>query len=187
MKPLDDSLLVSADEPLTRFVPLLNKRPYRLVLVGTDIKGVVTRSDVAKAPVRLLAFTLVSHLEIVMTELIRRHCPDDQTFFKHLNDKVRKKRLESRLRRIRASNLVLPAIEFAYLGDKILVFASLHRLGPSSIHELKNIEELRNVVAHPKDYARTIQELGKFIERMSLARKWINKLQKVAADRAHLP
>jgi len=52
MKPLDDSLLVSADEPLTRFVPLLNKRPYRLVLVGTDIKGVVTRSDVAKAPVR---------------------------------------------------------------------------------------------------------------------------------------
>jgi len=65
-------------------LPLLKKHPYRLVLVGTAIKGVVTCSGLAKAPVRLLAFTLVSHLEMVMTDLIRTRCPDDQTLFEFL-------------------------------------------------------------------------------------------------------
>jgi hypothetical protein len=43
---LDDSLLVSSDEPLTKFVPFLKKNSYRLVLVGTDIKSIVARSDI---------------------------------------------------------------------------------------------------------------------------------------------
>jgi predicted transcriptional regulator len=92
MRLLDDSVLVSSDEPLTKFVPLLKKSSYRLVLVGTEIKGIVTRSDIGKAPVRLLAFTLVSHLETAMTELIRRHCPDDQSLFASVGDQRQKKR-----------------------------------------------------------------------------------------------
>lgn len=80
MVPLDGSLLVTAEEPLTRFVPLLRRRPYRLVLLGTEIAGIVTRSDIIKPPVRLLAFTLVSHLEVAMTELIRARYPTDEAF-----------------------------------------------------------------------------------------------------------
>src|SRR5689334_987665 len=48
MRLLDDSLLVSSDEPLTKFVPHLKRNSYRLVLVGTEIKGIVTRSDIGK-------------------------------------------------------------------------------------------------------------------------------------------
>jgi hypothetical protein len=43
---LDDSLLVSSAELLTKFVPFLKKHSYRLVLVGTDIKSIVARSDI---------------------------------------------------------------------------------------------------------------------------------------------
>ena len=184
MRLLDDSLLVSSDEPLTRFVPLLKKHPYRLVLVGTEIKGVVTRSDIAKAPVRLLAFTLVSQLEMMITELIRKRCPDNQTLYKYLEDEKRQKKLENRLRRRRTENLVLPVIEFADLSDKRIVFAALCGLGPRAIEELKEIEELRNVVAHARDYARTAEALRKFIEQMSLARNWISKFPKLGAGNA---
>ncbi|HEX4919658.1 MAG TPA: hypothetical protein VFV92_02840, partial [Candidatus Bathyarchaeia archaeon] len=132
MRLLDDSLLVSSEEPLTRFVPLLKKHPYRLVLVGTEIKGVVTCSDLAKAPVRLLAFTLVSHLEMVMTDLIRARCPDDQALFRYL-ERERRKKLEYRLRRRRTANLVLPVIEFADLSDKRIVLAALFGLDTSAV------------------------------------------------------
>jgi predicted transcriptional regulator len=53
MRALDDSLLVSADEPLTSFVSCLRTDPFRLVVKGTEIKGIVTRSDLIKLPVRL--------------------------------------------------------------------------------------------------------------------------------------
>src|ERR1035438_8260071 len=48
MQLLDDSLLVSGDEPLTNFVHCLRTNPFRLVVKGTEIKGIVTRSDLIK-------------------------------------------------------------------------------------------------------------------------------------------
>ena len=171
MRILDDSLLVSSDEPLTRFVPLLKKDSYRLVLVGTEIKGIVTRSDIAKAPVRLLAFTLVSHLEMLITDMIREHCPDDQAVLRHLrHDPLGHKKLEGRLKRKRTHNLLSPVIELADLSDKRCVLSAIFGLGRKAVQELKEIEELRNAVAHARDYARTDEDLGTFIERMSFAR-----------------
>jgi len=182
MRPLDDSLLVSSDEPLTRFVPLLKKHPYRLVLVGTEIKGIVTRSDIAKAPVRLLAFTLVSHLEMIMTDLIRKRCPDDQDVLRSL-DEQRRKKLESRLKRKRGQNLVLAVIELADLSDKRYVLSEICGLGQKALHELKEIEELRNAVAHARDYAKTDDDLSAFIERMSLTRNWIKRVPELGAGK----
>ena len=61
MRRIDDAILVSADMPLDLFVPKMEKPPfYRLVLDGVQIKGVVTRSDLLKLPVRLLVFALGS-------------------------------------------------------------------------------------------------------------------------------
>jgi hypothetical protein len=131
MRLLDDSLLVSSDEPLTKFVPLLKKNSYRLVLVGTEIKGIVTRSDIGKSPVRLLAFTLVSHLETAMTELIREHCPDDQSLFACVGEQ-RQKKLEGRLKKRRSQNLVLGALELADLSDKRAALHAIFKLSPSA-------------------------------------------------------
>jgi hypothetical protein len=181
MRLLDDSLLVSYDEPLTRFVPLLKRNPYRLVLVGTEIKGIVTRSDIGKAPVRLLAFTLVSHLEMAMTELIREHCPDDQSLFACVGEQ-RQKKLEGRLKKRRSQNLALSALELADLSDKTAALSAIFKLSPSAVGELKDVEDLRNAVAHARDYARTDKELNAFIKRMSLARSWIKKVPTLSAE-----
>jgi predicted transcriptional regulator len=44
-RPLDDSVLVSADSPLSNFIHTVHKQPYRLVVDGTAITGIVTWSD----------------------------------------------------------------------------------------------------------------------------------------------
>jgi len=78
---LDDSMLVSAEEPLTGFISLLEEKPhYRLVVLGTRIAGIVTRSDLIKLPVRLVAFMAITHLEILMADLIRARCGDDDAW-----------------------------------------------------------------------------------------------------------
>ena len=41
-RPLDDSLLVSADAPLWHFIHTVHEEPYRLVVEHTRITGIVT-------------------------------------------------------------------------------------------------------------------------------------------------
>jgi len=180
MLPLDDSLLVSADQPITKFVALLSRRPYRLVLVGTELIGIVTRSDIAKPPVRLLAFTLISHLETAITEVIRKHFPTDDTWLKHL-DPDRRKKLSGRMKRRRAQNLVLPMIDLADLSDKKCLITRLCSLDAAEDRELTEIVYLRNAVAHSRDYARTDSELNAFIDRLSKIHGWIKRMPELAA------
>jgi CBS domain-containing protein len=144
MLPLDGSVLVTADEPLTRFVPLLRKRPYRLVLLGTEIRGIVTRSDIIKPPVRLLAFTLVSHLEMVMTDFIRACCPTDDAFLGVLGtlDLSRRKKLEKRHQQRQQKNLLMPAVEIADFDDKRVVVTHLCKLEEASVQELLDLRDL---------------------------------------------
>lgn len=180
MLPLDDSLLVSADQPITKFIALLGKRPYRLVLVGTEIGGIVTRSDLAKPPVRLLAFTVVSNLEIGITAVIKKRFPNDESWLKLLSSD-RQNKLQHRMKRRKVQNLVLPMIDMADLGDKRRVLVRICNLNTAEETELAQVEDLRNAVAHSRDYARTDSELSTFIKRLAKARIWIRRLQQVAA------
>ena len=130
---------------------------------------------------RLLAFTLVSHLETAMTEVIRKHCPDDESLFARVGEQ-RAKKLEARLKKRRSQNLLLSALELADLSDKRAALQAILKLSASSVQELKDIEDLRNAVAHARDYARTDKELNAFIKRMALAQNWIRKVQRSSVE-----
>jgi hypothetical protein len=69
MYPLGEDLLVSTDTPLLEFIQ--NDPLDRIVIGGTKIYGLVTRSDFLKLPVSLLGFALVTHAEALMLSLIR--------------------------------------------------------------------------------------------------------------------
>lgn len=90
MRALHDGLLVAADEPLKGFIPLLVDTPHRLVVRGSRIEGIVTSSDIHKLPVRLLAFALVTHLEMTMAAVIG-HTWEDDRWIELLNDGRRAK------------------------------------------------------------------------------------------------
>ena len=182
MHALDDSLLVAADEPLTSFVSSLKTSPFRLVVKGTEIKGIVTRSDLIKLPVRLVAFTQICHLEMEMTAVIEARCKDDDVWVKQLNSN-RQRLLARRLQHHERQNLGLRILELADFGDKAVALGKILALDSSSDQQLKEVEQLRNDIAHAKDYGKTDADLDKFVDRLALTGKWIRNLTRMARTR----
>ena len=178
MRPLDGEMLVSAEEPLPRFLPTLaeSESPFRLVVQGTKIEGIVTLSDVAKLPVRVLAFTSVAHLEAVITKAIRSDCLDDDE--KWLALIVEKRRgIEERVDKRRKQNIhLLSPIDVAYLSEKITVVSKLRGLtGLENNRQL--ITDFRNSLAHDGDFVTECKGISGLLERLRLVEGWINKFK----------
>jgi hypothetical protein len=183
MRRLDEDLLVAADEPLKGFIPLLVRSPHRLVVRGTHIEGIVTRSDVHKLPVRLLAFALVTHLEMTMAELIVREMKDEE--WKPLLSRGRQSKLEEKFEALRTANFDPPLIEVTDFCDKREILARRGLLCVPSkakaVGDFKRIEELRNSVAHAATYAQSDAQLAEFVELLELTEQWIVRLCQPAA------
>jgi hypothetical protein len=174
-RPLDDAILISAEEPLTRFIELMEVRPYyRLVVTGTSIGGIATRSDLVKLPVRLLAFTLVTHIEMTMARAINAVCESDEQWLSLLSDERRKKVLveQEQFRRARSEP---PLVELTEFADKRDIVRELFNLSTKFKDELKSVENLRDQVAHAASYSGA-DDLGKFLERMRKAQTWATEL-----------
>lgn len=185
MRPLDDSLLVSADEPLTSFLPELLHRPYWLVVSRTRIDGIVTRSDVQKLPVRLLAFTLITHLEMTMARVIVREMGDDAWLEKLSSG--RRQKIKKKQAALQANHVDPPMVELAEFCDKRDVLAKLQALGvgrtrEDSVGELKRVEGIRNTIAHAGEYGKDDDALKEFVERLEMARRWITELEQRLAS-----
>jgi CBS domain-containing protein len=178
MRRLDDGLLVSSNEPLKGFIPLLAESPHRLVVRGTRIEGIVTRSDVHKLPVRLLAFALVTHLEMTMAEVIISRSSDDD--WRRLMSEGRQRKVMEKFEQLRTENFDPPLIEMTEFADKRCVLAKMGVLdfpGKSkAVKVFERIEELRNKVAHAATYAESVEQLADFIQVLQLTEAWIWRL-----------
>jgi hypothetical protein len=181
MRPLEDSILVSAEEPLTRFLPALKGEPYRLVVMGPEIKGIVTRSDVGKLPVRLMAFTLVTHLELVLADLIRARYADSADWLALLHHKQRRT-VEGRWRRRKKENLHIPFLDLTDLDHKITVVGKLLDL-PDLGTELKPIVKLRNSLDHAADFVEACNGVNNLLDRLHLLQHWTHELSSEAPGR----
>src|SRR5258708_9306540 len=183
LHPLDESMLISAQEPLTKFIPLMAKRPpYRLVLQGGSIRGIVTRSDMLKHPVRLFAFTLVTHVELLMTDIIRAKYPDHQDehqWLKYLKG-PRQEKVNEKQQSLKQENYDLPLLECTDFCDKRDIVSKICSLPSRSKFkgDFEKIEKyLRNTVSHAASYARNDQEMERFIHLIILTQQWISDLE----------
>lgn len=177
MRQLDDSLLVTADEPLNDFLPTLVKPPfYKLVLEGSKITGIVTRSDMLKLPVRLYGFALVTNLELVMTEIIQSHFEKDEEWLIFLTDNQQAK-IKRQKRNYEKQRMDPPLIEMTNFGDKITILEKLPIYPDFFINELKDIEkELRNPLAHSVTFAPNKNKMKRFVDLTRLTQNCTNKL-----------
>lgn len=175
MRRLDGEMLVSAEEPLPKFLSTLAKSKYRLVVQGASIQGIVTLSDVAKLPVRLLAFTSVAHLEAILAKVIRTKCANnDEKWLSLLGGQ--RARVEKRLQDRRKQNIhLLSPIEVAYLGEKITVVGRLLRF-KNLENDRKSITNFRNSLAHDGDFVKECKGVDGLLERLRLVQEWIEKL-----------
>ena len=174
-RPLDDSVLVSADEQLGSFIFTLSKQPYRLVVDGTAIRGIVTWSDLLKTPVLLFAYGLLAQLELLMNAAIRREYGDDERWVEGL-DKDERKEINGRKRKLERENLSLPAIELADFAHKAKIIRTPLLTCFDFDDDLARLVKLRNSVAHVHEVVRSDSDLHRFVGQLETAKAWTNAL-----------
>jgi len=148
--------VVTSDAPLHEAVNILAKQPYIFVREqqSGDIFGIITRADLYKHAFRIWLYGLISVLEIHMFELIRLSYPGESWTHKlswHRRRKVRK--IHNKRKKRNEDIELLYCTEFC--DKKILIHKSKVALKATGFgskskfaKSLKNIEELRNEVAH---------------------------------------
>lgn len=133
---------------------------YRLVLYGGSVKGVVTTSDLLRLPVRVLAFTLVSHFESTMASVIAAKCHDDSW------PPERRRKAADLAGRLKGERLNPSQLEATEFSDEQEILRRLKVFSRSQAKDAGGIGDLRNEVAHARDYVHDRKSLAKFIERV---------------------
>jgi hypothetical protein len=184
---LDESVLISAEMPLLEYISI---DPLdRLVLQGINICGIVTRSDLLKLPVRLLAFSLVTHIEVLMSNLICISGVQEQAWLTYLPNR-RSKDITEKQQKLKLKHSDPDMLEHTYFSDKRVILEHLFHSKETVIHELlreeaidqlKEINELRNTVAHTGKDIESKDPIQDFIERLRLTQAWINNFQGILA------
>lgn len=177
IRRLDDSILVSSEESLSDFLPVLAQSPfYRLVIKGSKISGIITRSDVLKLPVRLFGFALVTNLELLMIEIIQKKIPNNEEWLSLISSK-RQTRVKDKKTNYESKHLDLSLIELTDFCDKRDILKKHLKLPGSFSKELKKIEDvLRNPIAHATTFVPTVIKLEEFVNYIQSAQKWIHEL-----------
>ncbi len=178
--------LVADSTPLLELLPILQHRLRVFVLQGNRVTGIASRSDLQKAPVRMLLFTLVTLLEMHLQRLVGTLYSDaewPQYLSKprlQLAERLRAERHE-RNEQIELSD----CLQFCDKRDLVTRFSdSVGHLGFRSRHGLERFlneaEELRDLLAHGQDLTagsswperiRLISELQWILERMEAVNK----------------
>jgi hypothetical protein len=176
-RPLQEDMLVSGSMSLVAFLPQIANREYRLVVDADRILGLVTPSDVARLPVRLVVFTLLVHLEETMLSLIRVNHTDD-----HALDQLpvdRKEAVEETLEAQRRAGLNPSPLDATQFRDKAELLFRLQLLDdePTARQLLTaDLYQLRNAVDHVREYAQTPETLAAFLIHVQAMRTWIERL-----------
>jgi predicted transcriptional regulator len=177
---LHDGILVAAEEPISHYIEICGTLPYyRLVVKGDKIQGIVTRGDLHKLPVRVVAFAFVTHLEMVLADVIRRKCPDEAW---RAPDCLKPKRVrmaeKEQIRRAK-DRTEISLLECTQFCDKREIVRKACNLNGQFEKDLKDIEQLRNSLAHASPFAQSQETLAQFIERLVKAKEWIRKLHEI--------
>ncbi len=189
-KPLDDSTLIASNAGILTFIESADLSPCRLVLTGHCVNGIVTVSDLHRLPVRPVLFLLVTHLELLMAQIIGYVSKDNETWLSCLGK--RRDKLESDWRRYNEENLeidILTASQFCDKREAIVKLLDLPVSRSEARRQLKDIEKLRNAVAHGSEYAQTSERALETIRTVKLARDWIDRLAQLAREhrlKAHI-
>ena len=193
MQRLGEKILVSADTPLLEFIQ--GDSLDRIVIGGTTIYGLVTRSDFLKLPMFLLGFALVTHVEALMVNIIHTTGISENTWLGWL-DPDRSQEVRDRFNALMNQRSDIDMLGLTYFTDKRRILQKLVVLEghiaflPDKvfIDQLKEIKELRNTIAHTGNIADNHNILQKFINRLNITYTWIKDIeqwQKVHVNISH--
>ncbi|MCR9293553.1 MAG: hypothetical protein NXI32_12595 [bacterium] len=157
MQPLDASHVIHDSASLVDLVLSLRQQQRLFVTVLGQVGGIVSRTDLLKPPVRMWLFGMITLIEMRLTKLIERLCPDDswQEFLSPARIEKANELLNERRRRLQELSL----LDCLQLSDKTQIVArhpplrNLTRFASRRSMEeaTKRLEKLRNNLTHSQD------------------------------------
>ena len=82
--------LIAASTPVSQAIGLLAQRPFYFVLDDSEVRQIITVSDLNRLPVRTYLHVLLDHLEGLLADWIEQAFPDDSLDESFLSDKARR-------------------------------------------------------------------------------------------------
>jgi len=152
-RPIDVELVVSGALPLTDAVAALMHQPFLFILERDRVNGMVTRADLQRLPVSMVALGLVIAAEAALDVLIARFT--NMEWLSLLSPK-RQEGIQAVFDDRRKRNAEITLLLCLNLDDRVTIASKLGRLrlelGHSSRKSfetwVKPIKDLRNTLAH---------------------------------------
>ncbi len=152
--PID---ILAESTPVLDLLVLFRDRDWLFVLEGNEIKGIVTKGDLRKAPVRMFLFALVNLIEMHLTHLIRNLCKKGELM--QLLTEKRFKKAEELFEERKKRNEALDIFDCLQLCDKRDISMKKNEIynqiklesRKKTLHCLEEIEKLRDRLAHGHD------------------------------------
>ena len=146
--------LISDATPLPSLLSVLKHRQHTFVLIGSAVRGIVTRADLNKPPVRVYLFGLISLIEMHLSFWIKARYANDE--WKKVLNENRLISAEELLSDYQKRNLqvsLLDCLQFCDKRDLIIAHDKLRdqlNLGTKkkAKKRLSQAEKLRNLLAH---------------------------------------
>jgi len=156
-RPLAEATVRDDTASLLTVLMELNRAPFLFITVLGRVGGIITLSDLQKAPVRMWLFGIVTLIEMRFTELIEGHCSDDtwQVYLSQGRLQKAEALLAERSRRNPGLQL-FDCLQFSDKGQIVARHEAIRQLtvfpSRSKAEEaIKELEQLRNNLAHAQD------------------------------------
>jgi hypothetical protein len=156
MVKMDEQLIIGADASIYDFILEVRDSPIKLVVSKSEIVGLIVSSDLQALAVRVSLFSIITNLEILMSNRITKSFSNDKwmTFL----TKGRREKLQAEINKSIASDGFVSKIIFTQLSDKteIIRKAKLVEGAHDKLKKIfKNIVTLRDKISHAADFATT--------------------------------
>ena len=182
MEPLAERYLIGADASLLAFIRDADRHPFRFIVSGREINGLVSISDLQRLPVRTALFAIVTQLEMTMAEVVRRRFPDPEDWMRLLSQ-GRAEKVRERVARAKAEDTLVGQILYTEFCDKVTIIDEAwlcSNKGSSEkrsfLEDMEDIQNLRDNFAHANNYADTRDSAKQLCACVRRMEGWIRSL-----------
>lgn len=188
-KPVDSSILVSAELGLADGISRLKKQPYYFILHGDKLRGIVTRADLQRPAVSMVLFSLILASESAVNVIISDRFGKDESCLDHLSSSRQKSAMRNFDIRKRTGTDV-SMLDCLMLKDRLdllskcpTVIESLGFSPETSFEDWQaGIIKVRNSLAHGGTLLHAEEKPVSAIELFEVIRSHTKKIWDIAKD-----
>jgi hypothetical protein len=173
VQDLSTSVLLADSTPLAEVLHVMARRQFMFVMIGSEVRGIITQADLNKPAVRVYLFGVLSLFEMHVTFWIRAEHPSDTWESLVASRLGAAKRLRARKHKRGHDTSLLDCASLGVKKEIVVKSPAVQRrlgIATGDLEQFTKVDEVRNSLAHSyEDLAREhswkeIADLVQFVE-----------------------